>query len=136
MHMSPQRALWEAVATVCIPIVLVWSVVLYLVRENAHPDEWPIYLIFIAIPLPLIYPIYKRHLKGEDQPKIRAPRYYFIASACFACLGSADVVLVFLDHLRKWDAASKLVVGISWLALGGDYLRRGLSARKQGALPM
>jgi hypothetical protein len=40
--------LWEAVATVRIPTLIIWGVHLYVVRTNARSDEWPLFVIFIA----------------------------------------------------------------------------------------
>ena len=63
--MTRERGLWEAVATVAVPSLVVWSVLLFVIRANATADEWPLYVIFIALPLPLIFPIYKTIFAGR-----------------------------------------------------------------------
>ena len=89
--MTRERALWEAVATVAIPSLIVWSVLLYVISANARADEWPLYVIFIALPLPLVFPIYKRYLRGPVAT-VEKPRTLFIAASAFFVLGSANII--------------------------------------------
>jgi|KBSMisStaDraftv2_1062788.scaffolds.fasta_scaffold289917_2 hypothetical protein len=126
--MTPERALWQAVATVAIPTLIIWGVLLYALRENANPDEWPLYIIFIALPLPLIFPIYKRYLRGPSV-RVEKPRTLFIAAAVSVALGSTYVGFSILHHRDNSDLAFHLAVGAGWLLIGGEKLRRALKAR-------
>ena len=103
--MTRERALWEAVATVAVPSLIIWGVLLYFVRTNATAAEWPLYLIFVALPLPLIFPIYKRYLRGPTA-KAEKPRTLFIAAAAWAVVGSAHVVSAFFHPRDKYDLLS------------------------------
>jgi hypothetical protein len=127
--MTRERALWEAVATVAIPSLIVWGVIFYVIRANATADEWPLYLIFVALPLPLIFPIYKRYLRGPTE-KVESPRVLFIAAAACAVLGSAYLVSTIVRHRDNSDLAVHLVMGLGWLLIGAAKLRRGMRARK------
>src|SRR4051812_8686834 len=101
--MTPNRAFWEAVATVCIPILVVWGGLLYLLRTNARPDEWPLYVIFIALPLPLIFPIYKRYLRGPSTGRERSPKTHFVAGIASAALGSSYIGITLTRHRDTSD---------------------------------
>ena len=127
--MTQERAFWEAVATVSIPSLIIWGVLLYVVRANATADEWPLYVIFIALPLPLIFPIYKRYLRGPVA-KLENPRTLFVWAAISAALGSAYVVSTLLRRRDNSDLVIHLVMGFAWLLIGGEKLRRALRARK------
>lgn len=126
--MTRERALWEAVATVAVPSLIIWGVLLYLERQNATAEEWPLWLIFVALPLPLIFPIYKRYLRGPSV-KAEKPRTLLIAAAASAVLGSAYVISAFFHPRDRYDLLSHLVIGIAWLGIGGEKLRRALRAR-------
>jgi TRAP-type uncharacterized transport system fused permease subunit len=127
-HMTRERALWEAVATVAIPSIVVWSVLLYVIRDNATADEWPLYAIFMALPLPLIFPIYKRYLRGPSA-RVEKPRTLFIAAAAFAVLGLANIIPTLIHHRDNSDLAFHLVIGFAWLLFGGEKFRRAVKAK-------
>lgn len=126
--MTKERALWEAVATVAIPSLIIWGVLLYLVSANATSDEWPLYLIFVVLPFPLIFPIYRRYLRGPSA-KPERPRTLFIWAVASAVLGSAYVALAFFRPRDRYDLLSHLVMGVAWFGIGGEKLRRALKAR-------
>ena len=126
--MTREHALWEAIATVAVPSLIIWGVLLYLVRANSTSEEWPLYLIFVALPLPLIFPIYKRYLRGPSV-KAEKPRTLFIWATASALLGSANVASAFFRPRDRYDLLSHLVMGIAWLGIGGEKLGRVLRAR-------
>jgi hypothetical protein len=128
--MTPRQAFWEAVATVCIPTLAIWGVLLYLVRTNARSAEWPLYVIFIALPLPLIFPIYRRYLRGPVAGKEGSPRIRFVTAAASAVLGSAYIVSTLLRHRDTSDLVIHLVMGIAWLLIAGENLRRAMRSKK------
>lgn len=130
LRMNPRQALWEAVATVCIPTLVIWGVLLYFVRISARPDEWPMYVVFIALPLPLIFPVYKRYLRGPRSQKEGTPRSHFIAAFASASIGFAYVVFTLVHHTDTTDLVFHIVLGFAWLLIGAERLRRGVKARK------
>jgi hypothetical protein len=129
--MTPRRAFWEAVATVCIPTLAIWGVLLYLVRTNARQDEWPLYVIFIALPLPLVFPIYRRYLRGPVADKERSPRIRFVTAAASAVLGVAYIVSTLHRHRDSSDLVIHLIMGTAWLLIAGDNLRRAMRSKKE-----
>jgi hypothetical protein len=128
--MTARRAFWEAVATLCAPMLVIWGTILYLFRSRLSPNELPFLLIFIALPFPLIRPLYKRYLQGTSPIKLRTPRYHFIFAALSVILGSTYIVETLLGHRDGWDLAVKLGSGMVWLVIGVDHLRRAGKARK------
>jgi hypothetical protein len=131
LHMSPSRAFWEAVATVCIPTLVIWGVLLYVIRTNARSDEWPLYMIFIALPLPLIFPVYRRYLQRPGARNDGSPKANFIAAIASTVLGLSYVVSTLLHHRDNSDLVIKLVMGVSWLLIAGVRFRRGVRVRKR-----
>lgn len=130
--MTRERALWEAVATVAVPSLVVWSVLLFVIRANARADEWPLYVIFMALPLPLIFLIYKRYLRATSAT-VEKPRTLFIAALAFAVLGSANVIGTLVHHRDNSDLALHLVIGVAWLLIGGEKFRRAVKAKSNGS---
>src|ERR1700722_16149852 len=130
LAMTPRRAFWEAVATVCIPTLGIWGVLLYLVRENARSDEWPFYVIFVALPLPLIFPIYRRYLRGPAAGAEKSPRIRFVTAAGSGVLGSAYIVSALHRHKDASDLVIHLVMGTAWLLISADNFRRAMSSKK------
>jgi hypothetical protein len=128
--MTPTSAFLEAVATVCIPTLVVWGLLLYSVRTNARPDEWPVYLIFFALPLPLIFPIYRRYLRSPVVGQELRPRTYFVRAAATAVVGSAYIVSTLLRHMETPDLVIKFFMGTGWLLVAGDNLRRAMRSKK------
>ena len=128
--MTRERALWEAIATVAIPTLLIWGVLLYVVRGNARSDEWPLYVIFLALPLPLIFPIYKRYLRGPHATKLRTPRYHFLSATATGALGLAYVVFTWLHHRDNSDLVIHVIFGIGWFLIGVRHFQQGVEARR------
>ena len=65
-NMPPSKALWQAVATVALPSFIFWSIAAIVLRETFDSDALLQYLILFVLPLPLIYPIYRRYRKGAQ----------------------------------------------------------------------
>jgi hypothetical protein len=51
-------------------MLVIWGAILYLFRSRLSPNELPFLLIFIALPFPLIRPLYKRYLQGTSPIKV------------------------------------------------------------------
>lgn len=128
--MTRERALLEAVATVTIPTLLIWGVLLYVLRGNARSDEWPLYVIFLALPLPLIFPIYRRYLRGPSVMKLKTPRYHFFWAGAGIALGLAYVILTWLRHRDNSDLVIHVVLGIGWILIGIRHFQQAIEARR------
>jgi len=128
--MTPRRAFWEATVTICVPTLVIWGALLYLIRARLSWDDVPLLLIFIALPLPLIIPIYKRYLRGTSTTKLRTPRFHYIFATLSAVLGSVYIIDTMLHHRNRIDLATKLIMGIAWILIGVDHVRRAAQARK------
>src|SRR5260370_8832130 len=75
--MPPSKALWQAVATVALPSFIFGSIAAIVLRETFDSDALLLYLILFALPLPLIYPIYRRYPNGAQFAGVaRSPRYH------------------------------------------------------------
>jgi hypothetical protein len=72
--MPPSKALWQAVATVALPSFIFWSIAAIVLRETFDSDALLLYLILFALPLPLIYPIYRRYRKGLNSAALPGRR--------------------------------------------------------------
>jgi hypothetical protein len=130
--MTPRRAFWEATVTICVPTLVIWGTLLYLLRAKLSWDEVPFLLIFIALPFPLIIPMYKRYLRGTSTTKLSTPRSHYIFAVGAAVLGSVYIIDTVLHHGDRKDLATKLIIGIAWLLIGVDHVRRAAQARKAG----
>jgi hypothetical protein len=116
--MTRERALWEAVATVCIPSATVWILAAFFLRKYASLEEWPIYLFFFALPLPLIFPIYRRYRLGVAAVKLRSRRYHVGFAVLGFSLAIAMAVETWLDHRHRLDTVSQLLGIGFWLVTG------------------
>ena len=129
LHMNARRALWEAIATVGIPSLFIWGALFYFVGKNARSDEWPFWIVFLALPLPLIYPVYKRYLRGERITCEVSPRRHFIAALLFAFVGLSYVVSATLNRRAKFDLIFDVGIGVCWVLIACDRVRRGVKAK-------
>jgi hypothetical protein len=126
--MTPRQAFWEVLATVGIPSLVIWGALLYLLRAQTTPDEWPLLLILVAMPLPLFFPIYNRYRKGDKRGgKDRPPRYHLTWAILIAALSTAYALDAF--HRSGWDRVFHLVLAMGWLVVSGDHFRRWGKAR-------
>ena len=114
--MTPKRAFWEAVATVCFPSLLFWGFVAYLLRAKVDAEAWPIYLVLVILPFPLCIPLYRRYLKGPQAQSLRSRRFY-VRWAIFFGIGAFLYAVPLLRHHGKGDSWVPLLITIIWLGL-------------------
>jgi hypothetical protein len=132
--MTRERALWEAVATVALPSGIFWLVAAFLLRKTASLDAWPIYVFLFLLPLPLIFPIYKRYRLGICAiGKQRSRRYHITVAALYLVVGTAVIAEAFFHHRRRLDLTSQFVTAVFWLSLGIDHVLK--AAKTQLANP-
>jgi hypothetical protein len=128
--MTPRRAFWEALATVGIPSFVIWGTTLYSIRTNANPDEWPLYLIFVGLPLLLFFPIYKRYKKGVRYVVDSRTRGYHVKCATlYAALSVLYAVIALRVHRNGWDLVIYLTFAAAWLLTSADHIRRAAKSR-------
>jgi hypothetical protein len=125
LTMTPKRALWEALATVCVPSVVIWGTLLHFAR--AQPDEWPIYLILFALPLPLIFPIYNRYRTGAKYGGNRTPRHHLTWAILSAVFSAVCTGIAF--HRTSADRTFYLIIAMTYVAGSVDHLRRWAKTR-------
>jgi drug/metabolite transporter (DMT)-like permease len=129
--MTDGRAFWEAVATVCVPSVVIWSVLFYLAKLDVHAGEWVLWLIFFLLPLPLIFPIYNRYRKGDRRgTKPRTRRYHFLMAFLTTVVSLFYAIASLHQHRDKWDLFFRMALSAGWLLIGGGHIRRALKADK------
>jgi hypothetical protein len=100
--MTPKRAFWEAVATVCVPSLLFWGSFAYLLRAKVDAEAWPIYLVLVILPFPVCIPLYRRYLKGPQAQSPRS-RQSYVRSAVFFAILSFCYLFPLLRHGWKRD---------------------------------
>ena len=100
-NMPPSKALWQAVATVALPGFIFWSIAAIVLRETFDSDAPLQYLILSALPLPLIYPIYRRYRKGAQFGGVaRSPRYHRTVGVLYRLIAAAYSGPPFWFHRR------------------------------------
>jgi hypothetical protein len=128
--MSPSKAFWQAVATVLLPSLLFWTVAGIVLRETFDSDVLLLYLIFFALPLPLIYPIYRRYRAGIRLGGVaRSPRYYFAAAVSCLLLSGVYVAEGFSRHRRPGELFFPLAMAACWIGLAGNHFYRAIKAK-------
>jgi hypothetical protein len=130
-RMTPKRAFWEAFATVCLPSLIVWTVLAYLLRSKLslpYADALPIYLFLAILPMPLAFPIYRRYLKGTSRGvKTLSPRLNIALAILFAVVAIMHVIQIpELLRSRKdfWDLMFHIAIATLWLIMSIEYSRR------------
>jgi FtsH-binding integral membrane protein len=126
--MDPQKALREAIVTVTVPSALVWGGLAIMYRGNMATDEWPLWVLFFALPLPLIFPVYKRY--RSERPAVSATRFT-VFSMVADFLVSAIYIFAAFQRWRPWDSQLQLFLAAVWFLLGLEYLSRVRRSRTQ-----
>ena len=127
--MTSRRAFWEALATVCAPSLVIWGVLFYLLRPPE--DEWIIFLILFALPLPLFFPLYIRYRRGVKYGRDnRTPRQHLL----FSIFGAVLSVAFIGDALQRsgWDSAFHWTLAGAWLLIGAGHFRSWMKQRAIG----
>ena len=137
--MTPKRAFWEAFATVCLPSLLVWAILAYLLRSKlnlAFAEVLPIYLFLAILPMPLAFPIYRRYLKGTSGgAKQLSPQSYVVCATFFAfaaIMQGMGIPRLLRSHKDVWDLIFHIATPVFWLVLSIDYFRRAVRKHSVG----
>ena len=137
-RVTPKRAFWEAFATVCLPSLILWTIVAYFLRTKLnlpYDEALPIYLFLVILPMPLAFPVYRRYLKGTPRDtKTLSPKAAIALAVLFAVVGilhAAELPGLLRSHKNVWDVVFHVAITTVWLAMSVDYVRR--ASRKQAS---
>jgi hypothetical protein len=127
--MSGRRAFWEAVVTVCLPSLVIWTILAYVLRTvMPFTEAWPIYIVCFVLPLPMFFPVYNRYRKGiERSSQKRGPTYHFVCTilmGAFSAANASDAI-----HRAGWDRGLRMAIAFGWLVASVEHLRRWIKAR-------
>jgi hypothetical protein len=128
---TPNRAFWEAFATVCLPSLVFWTIVAYLLRAKLNlpiAEALPIYLFLAILPMPLALPVYRRHLKGTPRStKTLSPKVSIALAILFAVVGlmhAIELPELIRSHRNIWDVVFHTAIAVVWLTMSVEYVRR------------
>jgi hypothetical protein len=124
---NQRRAFREAFLSVCLPSLAVWLVVAFVLdwqRKVSYADGLPVYLFLFLLPFPLIYPIYRRYLKGPQPPTPRSRRYHFVWAALCGAMSifSIATALPAFRHHKGLGDWSQLTMALFWVSMCIDHL--------------
>jgi len=137
---TPKRAFWEALATVCLPSLVLWTVFAYLLRAKlnlSYAEALPIYLFLALLPMPLAFPVYRRYLKGIPRnTKTLSPKANVALAILFAVVGimhATELPELLRSHKSIWDVVFHAAIATVWVVMSIEYARR--ATRKQPPTP-
>ena len=131
--MNAKKALLQAIATVCIPNLIFWTIVVLLVHRGAGFEEWPIYLLFFAIPLPLIYPVYRRYRGSVSAASTYSPRQHRNIAFLYALLAIAYMAIGGVPRRFGWHRFYLAGLAIVWVGLATIQIYRAVQAKRSAS---
>lgn len=132
--MNAHKALWQAIATVCIPNLIFWIIVAVLVPRGTGFEQWPLYLLLFAIPLPLIYPVYRRYKQGSSTATSNySPQQHRNIAFLYALLAIAYMVIGGVPRRFGWHRFYLAGLAIVWVGLATIQVYRAIQARRSAA---
>jgi hypothetical protein len=87
-------------------------------------DALPFYFLFAALPLPLVYPLYFRYLKGSKAPKARSRRYHVALAIAYAAIFVAYLMSALHTHWSGWSWVPQTASAAFWAVMSIDHLHR------------
>ena len=121
----------EAFATVCLPSVILWTILAYLLRSKlnlAYAEALPIYLFLVILPMPLAFPVYRRYLRGTPRnAKTLSPKLNIALAVLFAVVGimhATEIPVLVRSHNNVWDVVFHGAIATVWLIMSIEYVRR------------
>jgi hypothetical protein len=107
-------------------------------HENiSYAEGFPIYLIFFLLPLPLIFPVYRRYLKGPQPVKARSRRFHIAFAVLYGIISIAYVVasLPAFRHHKGIGDWSQLALAAFWVSMSVDHLYQASKTTKPFQAP-
>jgi uncharacterized membrane protein YhdT len=140
-RVTPKRAFWEAFATVCLPSLILWTVIAYLLRSKLnlpYAEALPIYLFLAILPMPLAFPVYRRYLRGAPRnAKTVSPKLNIALAILFAVVGIlhvAELPHLLRGHKNGWDVVFHAAIATVWLIMSIEYVRRATTKQPPTAV--
>ena len=130
--MTSQKAFWQALVTVGVPSILIWSTSLYVI--GFHEDEWPFYAGFFLLPVILLTPlVYRNYKRGRPSQKLTRDDYL---KRAFLSGGLAVVysILAFFEPKRH-GLFMNWIMPIAWTAATVIHLWSASKAEKTRYIP-
>jgi hypothetical protein len=105
----------------------VWVVIAFVLNRQgkvSYAEGFPIYLFLFLLPFPLIYPIYRRYLKGPQPPTARSRRYHVVWAALCGIMSifSIATALPAFRHHKGLGDWSELAMALFWVSMCIDHL--------------
>jgi hypothetical protein len=98
----------------------------------SYGQGFPIYLFFFLLPCPLIFPVYRRYLKGPQLPKARSRRFHVVWAILYGTIAIIYTVsaLPAFRHHRGIGDWSQLAMAVFWVSFCVDHLYRAAKAER------
>jgi len=135
---TSKRAFWEAFATVCLPSLLLWTILGYLLRSKLnlpYAEALPIYLFLAILPMPLAFPVYRRYLRGTRHAKTLSPKLNIALAILFAVVGiihATEIPELLRSHKNVWSITFHAAISTVWPMMSVEYGRRAKSNQPLG----
>ncbi|HVM92003.1 MAG TPA: hypothetical protein VMT67_04275 [Terriglobales bacterium] len=128
--MTPKRAFWETFATVCLPSLAFWTGIAFFLRAKFNlpiGEALPLYLVFAILPMPLVFPVYRRYRSGTPRnTKLLSRRASITMAVLFAAVGTMHAWEI--RHEKDvWEVAFHAAQASVWLILSIVYAHRGMA---------
>ena len=128
--MTPKRALGDALKGVGITSIFIGGVILIPLISSSRSHEWPLYLLFATLPLPLFFLVYCTNRNGRRWERAKAGSHrYHISHALYWAIISAYFVVSGVLH---WGPGYHFSIALTFLILSGIHLYRGILAGRYG----
>ena len=136
--MTPDKALWHALMTVGLGVLLVAGFVLYVGSRSAFwpafVDLWPVLaIIFLVTALILLPFVYRKYRNGPPPPLTR--RQHLERAAFLGVLACVYTLLIVFDNEPARHLVWKWLIAGGWLVSGLDHLRRAYKRKEESPSP-
>jgi hypothetical protein len=119
---------------VCIPSLLFWIIIALLVHRGILLEEWPVYLLLFAIPLPLIYPVYRRYKRGpSSSTSTYSPRQHRNIAFLYALLAIVYIAIGGVPRRFGWHRFYLAGLAIVWVGLATIQIYRAVQAKRSAS---
>lgn len=126
---NQRRAFREAFLSVCLPSLAAWAIIAFVLDwqgKISYAEGFPVYVLLFLLPFPLIYPIYRRYLKGPQRPTPRSRRYHHVLATLCGLMSIFSIAAAWpaLRHHKGLGDWSQLMTALFWVSMCIDHLYR------------
>lgn len=125
----------------CLPSLILWSVFAYVLRSKLnlpYAEALPIYLFLAILPMPLVFPLYRRYVRGAPgNAKMVSPKLNIALAILFAVVGilhTAELPSLLRAHKNGWDILFHAAIATVWLIMSIEYVRRATTKHPPAAM--